>query len=644
MLTSEHFPPWYLGHHPGAFVVTATYGQELADDFGRSVRAQMLDPLYQQIFPECQIDPDSASVSRISTMQHGKYFAVGIGGPLTGRGANVLVIDDPHKDRQDADSVILRKRVKDWFQAVAYTRLMPGGAVVCMQCMTGDTPVMLPDGTERRLDAIRAGDIVATYDDGRLSSAKVLAWKSNGSDSVHKITMSSGRIVRANGRHPFLVSDNGELRWIRTQSLNTAHRIVGLRGIVRRLATRSLGMRQKSSIATASLPKSTRSSLLSRAGNALSAVAAHLLSIGGLGYASITVTSQERSGGYFATTAISPPGIWAASVTPSRWPNTSEFTADQVVSVEDDGEDEVFDVQIERTENFIANGLVSHNTRWHEDDLAGWLLRERADENWEVLSIPAEPTPWPEAFPADKLDTIRRMIGPRDWSALYMQAPTPGGGGEFKREWVRFYQSSALEVGGGANKYILIDPAGENRPGNDYTSIWVVGLGPDGNYYWLDGVRDRLNLTERGRAVMRLHRKWRPLDVRYERYGMMGDIQYLRDLQERENYRFVVTEVAGRVKKNDRIRRLLPMFEQGKFYAPVSMHYTDCEGVPRDLVQIFTEEEMAAFPAGLHDDMLDSLARIAEPDLPLIWPTQEVEEKRDRYSNDKYERASAWAA
>lgn len=414
MLTSEHFPAWCLGRNPSRFVVCATYGQELADDFGRKVRAQMLDPMYRRIFPECSVDPDSASASRISTQQNGSYFAVGIGGALTGRGADILIVDDPHKDRADADSPVMRKRAKDWFQAVAYTRLMPGGSIVVMQ------------------------------------------------------------------------------------------------------------------------------------------------------------------------------------------------------------------------------------TRWHEDDIAGWLLRDHADEGWEILNVPAEPPPWPEAFPAEKLQKIRRMLGPRDWSALYMQSPVPGGGGEFRREWLKHYDGDAAP---GTNRYILVDPAGEGRPDNDFTSIWVLGLGADGNYRWLDGVRDRLNLTERGREVMRLHRKWRPLEVRYERYGMMADVQYLNELQARENYYFQVVEVAGRLKKEDRIRRLIPLFEQGKMLFPRTLAYTDKDGVPRDLVHQFIEEEMLAFPAGTHDDMLDALARIAEPELPLVWPTQEAgEEKRERYQSAWGRKASAWAA
>jgi predicted phage terminase large subunit-like protein len=197
------------------------------------------------------------------------------------------------------------------------------------------------------------------------------------------------------------------------------------------------------------------------------------------------------------------------------------------------------------------------------------------------------------------------------------------------------------------NKYLLCDPAGEQRKENDYTSMWIVGLGTDGNYYWLDGVRDRLSLPQRGKEIMRLHRKWKPAEVRYERYGMMADIQYIKELQERDNYRFDVTEVAGnKLKKEDRIRRLLPIFSEGKFYFPTTLYYTDLEGVAHDLVSDFTEQEFVAFPAGIHDDMLDSLSRLVEPELSLIWPMPDTDPnpKPDRYARRANQGRSAWAA
>ena len=141
-------------------------------------------------------------------------------------------------------------------------------------------------------------------------------------------------------------------------------------------------------------------------------------------------------------------------------------------------------------------------------------------------------------------------------------------------------------------------------------------------------VRDRLNLTERTERVINLHRNWKDAgvrwqQVRWERYGMMADIEALKTEQEKQNYRFDVTEVAGQSSKEDRIRRLLPIFENGRFYLPASKHVTDWQKNTVDLVHAFVEEEFYPFPVGLHDDMLDALARIAEPDVKLVWPKEE---------------------
>lgn len=132
-LASEFFPAWFLGHHPDRYIIATTYAQELADDFGRKVRNQLQDPLYKAIFPECQISSDSASASKFNTEQKGSYFAVGAGGPITGRGAHVLLIDDPIKGREDAESDTSRRKLKEWYQSVARTRLMPNGAIVVIQ-------------------------------------------------------------------------------------------------------------------------------------------------------------------------------------------------------------------------------------------------------------------------------------------------------------------------------------------------------------------------------------------------------------------------------------------------------------------------------------------------------------------------------
>lgn len=144
MLASEFFPSWYMGRNPDHYVVTATYAQELADDFGRKVKNQIESDAFKAVFPNVGLADDSKSAKRFHvdgnlggwenvTTQRGAYYAVGVGGPLTGRGAHLLLIDDPVKNREDADSEVTRRKIKDWYTSTAYTRLMPGGRIVVIQ-------------------------------------------------------------------------------------------------------------------------------------------------------------------------------------------------------------------------------------------------------------------------------------------------------------------------------------------------------------------------------------------------------------------------------------------------------------------------------------------------------------------------------
>lgn len=132
MLASEYFPAWYLGRNPENQVIAATYSQDLASTFGRKVRNQLIDPMFRVIF-STQAADDSASASQVMTTRGGVYNAVGVGGALTGRGAHLLLIDDPLKGREEADSEIIRRKQREWYNAVAYTRLMPNGAIVIIQ-------------------------------------------------------------------------------------------------------------------------------------------------------------------------------------------------------------------------------------------------------------------------------------------------------------------------------------------------------------------------------------------------------------------------------------------------------------------------------------------------------------------------------
>lgn len=260
-------------------------------------------------------------------------------------------------------------------------------------------------------------------------------------------------------------------------------------------------------------------------------------------------------------------------------------------------------------------------TRYHYNDSYRTLI-ERGTAKPRIYKATVDGTVEgePVLLSAERVREKRRDMGPYTFACQMLQDPKADETQGFREEWLKYWHK---EPSHGTNRYLLVDAANSKKAGSDYTCAWVVGLGSDRNYYILDIVRDRLNLTERGKLVMRLHRKWKPQEVRYEQYGMMADIQHIEDLQERENYRFAITKVGGATPKNDRIRRLIPLFEQGRVYLPTHLHMTDYEGKTRDMVRDFIDDEFKPFPVSVHDDMLDSLARIEEPaPLSLSWPEE----------------------
>ncbi len=133
LLASQMFPAWTLGRNPTKQIITSTYAQDLADDFGRQVRNTIADDVFRRVFPSVRLRSDSTSARRFHTTQGGVYVAVGAGGPITGRGAHWAMIDDPFKNREEANSPTIRRKIIQWYTSTLYTRLMPGGAIILIQ-------------------------------------------------------------------------------------------------------------------------------------------------------------------------------------------------------------------------------------------------------------------------------------------------------------------------------------------------------------------------------------------------------------------------------------------------------------------------------------------------------------------------------
>lgn len=386
MLASEFFPAWYLGRNPSHYVVTATYAQELADDFGRKVKNQIEDSSFRSVFPGVQLADDSQSAKRFhidgnqggierGLAQKGAFYAVGVGGPLTGRGAHLLLIDDPVKNREEADSEVIRKKTREWYTSTAYTRLMPGGRIVLIQ------------------------------------------------------------------------------------------------------------------------------------------------------------------------------------------------------------------------------------TRWHEDDLAGWLLREHGHEGWETLDLPAidaEGNPlWPEQYDIDALEKIRQAIGPRDWSALYQQRPSPESGNYFKAEWLRSCLSlpprETLSVYGGSDYAVTAD-------GGDYTVHVVIGLDPEGRMYLLDLWRGQSASDRWVEALCDLVKKWKPIGWAEESGQIKSGVGPFLVRRMLESGAYVFREsFATRADKAVRAQSIRGRMALRGLYIQADAPWRS------DLIA-----ELMSFPVGVHDDQVDALGLVGQ--------------------------------
>lgn len=282
--------------------------------------------------------------------------------------------------------------------------------------------------------------------------------------------------------------------------------------------------------------------------------------------------------------------------------------------------------------------------RLHENDLTGHLLRKG---NWEHLCLPliAEKEEehkihdfyyrrdvgemlHKERIDEHTLKAIKIDAGPYAFAGQYQQTPSPSGGGVFERKWLQYYNNiDSTQM----NKYLLVDPANSKNKGSDYTAMVLIGAHEDGNLYLIDAIRDRLNVREREDLLFEWHKKYSPTCVAYEKYGMQVDIDWIRKSMEDRNYRFSITEVGGILSKEDRIKRLVRYFHDGKIFLPRSLYKTDSDGVCKNIIDDFVEQEYASFPCGLHDDMFDAIARIC--DITVLYPNRHTIDYYKIYNN-----------
>lgn len=139
LVASQYFPAWAVGNHPHLEFINTSYAQSLQMDFSRKIQELVRQPDYKLLFDGLQIAKGNEAIERWSLADKrgvrtgGGILAQGVGGPITGRGAHIFLIDDPVKNRDEAESPTIRETAKSWYSSTAYTRLAPGAGIIVIQ-------------------------------------------------------------------------------------------------------------------------------------------------------------------------------------------------------------------------------------------------------------------------------------------------------------------------------------------------------------------------------------------------------------------------------------------------------------------------------------------------------------------------------
>jgi len=561
----------------------------------------------------------------------------------------------------------------EWFQSGPLQRLMPGGAIIIVMCMTGDTPVLMADGSELPLRDVQPGWMIASYENGRIVTKRVMNHQSSGIDQVYTVQTQSGRMFRANERHPFLVEQNGGQAWVRLRDLKPGMSLVALKGAAdphgrrldpacaipakrerltiastlthlmnrlgitgdgKTLPVQNAGVvlsspRDSALSATASSTRrpsrplhsvahdasspATGSRLKNIAGWLRSAVTA-VMSAGDthpvkthalIGVGSCASTTTMLLDGYAdscATTATSRSDTARLQRSCAAQLSTFDFTLDPIVSITPSGREEVFDIQVADTENFIANGFVSHNTRWSKLDLTGQVIdhmtRNTGTDDWEVVEFPAllnDKPLWPDFWSIEELLSKRAGMDPRYWQAQYMQDPVSEEGALIKNEWWQIWENENPPQC--AFIIMSLDAAQETNNRADYNAlqVWGVFYNEESKSYQiilLNAIKQRLEFPDLKSLCIEEYKEWKPDSFIVEKKSN-GAALY----QELRRMGIPVSEFTpGKGQdKISRVNSVTDLFSSGFVWAPDRRWAQE------------VMDECQDFPSGRNDDQVDAM-------------------------------------
>lgn len=249
----------------------------------------------------------------------------------------------------------------------------------------------------------------------------------------------------------------------------------------------------------------------------------------------------------------------------------------------------------------------------------------RHDDECEVVTMNWRDNPWLPNVLRKEMENCR-ISNFKDYLHIW-EGLTKEETGEtiLKPSWIKSWSNPNVS----GNMYILLDPANSKNKKSDFTVIAAIIATVNDVFVVREIIRDRLVMEKFDKLfdmVARYQKLRYNVVVGYEKYGMQMDIDYIMERQRRENFYFKVVELGakstGKLSKIDRIKRLVPLFSEGRIITPPEMRYKQLDGVEVDIMDAFMQEYVTYpfIPEDMHDDILDCIARITDDSLNVRFP------------------------
>ena len=698
---SIDFPAWYLGRNPKKEIVTVSYSAELAQDFGGKTREKVDSEEYHLIFPEVKLREDERARGKWKTEQGGSYTAVGVGGALTGRGANCFVRGTlvttengnvPIETCKYGTRVLSYnhdKNILEWKRILAtkqsiatelnritttggreltatnnHPLFVPGKGYIEVKNLTENERLWIFESTEicnTYVHSLWKGiseSLGRIYKKGKERTERLLLW-----ENLHR---KASFIQKQQEMPMWKFCIKGESILFKKMQKMEEKTVRYFLRILQKIIQTTLsfnqilfnGMQERFSFTGNAR---TQSKLQTWYGN--EGISQRILQkeIPGEEESGQKLYSMSRER-KFGTSSQRPEPKKQQRRESGRCMrvmpcNPSQIKEDSIYRIAsnmgEEGEIDVYDIQVEDNHNFFANNILVHNclliddpvknreeaesetyrnntwswftstaftrlspggvviiimTRWHMDDLAGRIIAHpELSKRIKIISLPAVATHdqlpfrkvgealWPERYSLQVMDEIKSTIGPYDWGSLYQGSPILTENQEFKPQWIKTIPESKVEEMN-CRRFLTVDTAMSKKNYADSTGFCDNRVN-DQNFWHLKAWKMKLGPEELVDALFSLHAQNQYEAIGIETTSYTQGLKPYFDNEQRKRGKFlpIVELKHNQTAKEVRVRGLIPLYASGTVF--------HIQGECRDL-----EEQQGNFPFGAHDDVIDATA------------------------------------